>query len=220
VTILESIESGDDGVDGDRYFSNLVEIVAGENANVQFGSLQNLDDDSYTYSLKRGVTDTYATVDWIESNFGSKLTRSDVETELNGDGSESQIVGTFFGTEDQHFDINARVWHQAEHTTADLVTRGVLDDVSPPSTRGSGCRRGRVEHLQLPAREHADAVGRRRGRRVAEADHPQPRHRGVPLRDRDRRTGRRRGPVLPRESNDRPADGPKHARRGLLRARV
>ncbi|MFC7186848.1 Fe-S cluster assembly protein SufD [Halorubrum yunnanense] len=130
VTILESIESGDSEVDGDRYFSNLVEIAAGENANVQFGSLQNLDDDSYTYSLKRGVTDAYATVDWIESNFGSKLTRSDVETELEGDGSESQIVGTFFGTEDQHFDINARIWHRAEHTTADLVTRGVLDDVA------------------------------------------------------------------------------------------
>ena len=130
VTILESIESGDNEVDDDRYFSNLVEIAAGENANVQFGSLQNLDDDSYTYSLKRGVTDAYATIDWIESNFGSKLTRSDVETELNGDGSESQIVGTFFGTDDQHFDLNARVWHQAEHTTADLVTRGVLDDVA------------------------------------------------------------------------------------------
>jgi Fe-S cluster assembly protein SufD len=130
VTILESIESGGADVSGDRYFSNLVEVVAGENSNVQFGSLQNLDDDAYTYSLKRGVTDTYATVDWIESNFGSKLTRSDVETELNGDGSESQIVGTFFGTDDQHFDINARVWHQAEQTTADLVTRGVLDDMA------------------------------------------------------------------------------------------
>ena len=130
VTILESITSGDDGVAGDRYFSNLVEVAAGENANVQFGSLQNLDDETYTYALKRGVTDTYSTIDWIESNFGSKLTRSDVETELNGDGSESQIVGTFFGTEDQHFDINARVWHKAEHTTADLVTRGVLDDVA------------------------------------------------------------------------------------------
>ncbi|GAB3702554.1 SufD family Fe-S cluster assembly protein [Halorubrum pallidum] len=134
VTILEAIESGDEsaaaGTADDRYFSNLVEIVAGENSNVQFGSLQNLDSDTYTYSLKRAVTDTYATVDWIESNFGSKLTRSDVETELNGDGSESQIVGTFFGTDDQHFDINARVWHQAEQTTADLVTRGVLDDVA------------------------------------------------------------------------------------------
>ena len=130
VTILESIESGGADVSGDRYFSNLVEVVAGENSNVQFGSLQNLDSDAYTYSLKRGVTDTYATIDWIESNFGSKLTRSDVETELNGDGSESQIVGTFFGTDDQHFDINARVWHLAEQTTADLVTRGVLDDVA------------------------------------------------------------------------------------------
>ncbi len=130
VTILESIEPGDADVDGNRYFSNLVEVVGGENTHVQFGSLQNLDDDTYTYSLKRGDAGTYATVNWIESNFGSRLTRSDVETELNGDGSESQIVGTFFGNEDQHLDINARVWHQAEHTTADLVTRGVLDDVA------------------------------------------------------------------------------------------
>ncbi|MGQ3328590.1 Fe-S cluster assembly protein SufD [Halorubrum sp. FL23] len=130
VTILESIEPGDGEVDADRYFSNLVEIAAGENASVQFGSLQNLDDETYTYSLKRADVGVYGTVDWIESNFGSKLTRSDVESELNGDGAESQIVGTFFGTEDQHFDINARVWHQAEHTTADLVTRGVLDDVA------------------------------------------------------------------------------------------
>ncbi|MFA9517360.1 Fe-S cluster assembly protein SufD [Halopenitus sp. H-Gu1] len=129
VTILEGIESGE-AVDGDRYFSNLVEIAAGENSYVQYGSLQNLDEDTYTYTLKRGDTDDYSTINWIEGNLGSKLTRSDVETELNGDGSETQIVGAFFGHEDQHFDLNARVWHKAEHTTADLVTRGVLDDVA------------------------------------------------------------------------------------------
>ena len=128
VTILESIESGDAEVDGHRYFSNLVEVVAGENSYVQYGSLQNVDDETYTYTLKRGDADTYASVNWIEGNIGSRLTRSDVETELNGDGPETKIVGAFFGHEDQHFDVNARVWHQAEHTTADLVTRGVLDD--------------------------------------------------------------------------------------------
>ncbi|GAB3418477.1 Fe-S cluster assembly protein SufD [Haloparvum alkalitolerans] len=127
VTILEGIETGD-AVEGERYFSNLVEVAAGENSHVQFGSLQNLDEETYTYALKRGDADTYATVNWIEGNLGSRLTRSDIETDLNGDGSESQIVGAFFGHEDQHFDINARVWHQAENTTADLVTRGVLDD--------------------------------------------------------------------------------------------
>ncbi|ERG96754.1 Fe-S cluster assembly protein SufD [Haloquadratum walsbyi] len=129
VTILESIEPGSESVDADsRYFSNLVEIAAGENSYVQYGSLQTLDDNTYSYSLKRADVSTYGTVNWIEGNLGSRLTRSDVESELNGDSSESQIVGAFFGHEDQHFDVNARVWHKAEHTTADLVTRGVLDD--------------------------------------------------------------------------------------------
>ncbi len=128
-TILESIESGDD-IDGDRFFSNIVEVVAGENSYVQFGSLQNLDQETYHVTLKRAVTDTYANANWIEGNIGSRLTRSDVETKLNGDGSETKIVGAFFGHDDQHLDVNARVWHQAEHTTADLVTRGVLDDVA------------------------------------------------------------------------------------------
>ena len=128
-TILESIESGED-VEGDRYFSNIVEVAAGENSYVQFGSLQNLDEETYHVTLKRAVTETYATANWIEGNIGSRLTRSDVETKLQGDSSETKIVGAFFGHDDQHLDVNARVWHQAEHTTADLVTRGVLDDVA------------------------------------------------------------------------------------------
>jgi len=128
-TILESIESGED-TEGDRFFSNIVEVVAGENSYVQFGSLQNLDQETYHVTLKRAVTDTYATANWIEGNIGSRLTRSDVETKLDGDGSETKVVGAFFGHEDQHLDVNARVWHRAEHTTADLVTRGVLDDVA------------------------------------------------------------------------------------------
>jgi len=53
-----------------------------------------------------------------------------VETRLLGDSSESKIVGAFFGHEDQHFDLASRVWHEAEHTTADLITRGVLDDAA------------------------------------------------------------------------------------------
>ncbi|WP_049985836.1 Fe-S cluster assembly protein SufD [Halobellus rufus] len=130
VTILESIESGE-SVDADaRYFSNLVEIAAGENSYVQYGSLQDLEEDTYSYTLKRADVDTYATVNWIEGNLGSRLTRSDVESELNGDSAETKIVGAFFGHDEQHFDVNARVWHKAENTTADLVTRGVLDDAA------------------------------------------------------------------------------------------
>jgi Fe-S cluster assembly protein SufD len=129
VTILERQSTGDD-VDGSRYYSGLVEVVAGENSNVQYGSLQNLDQETYNFTRKRGHADTYATVSWIEGNIGSRLTKTGVETELLGDGSETKIVGAFFGHDDQHFDLDARVWHRAEHTTADLVTRGVIDDTA------------------------------------------------------------------------------------------
>ncbi|WP_336345146.1 Fe-S cluster assembly protein SufD [Halalkalicoccus ordinarius] len=129
VTILERQSTGED-VDSEegRYYSGLVEINAGENSHVQYGSLQDLSEETYNYTLKHGVTDQYSTINWIEGNLGSRLTKSAVETTLSGEGSESQIVGAFFGHNDQHFDINSRVWHRAEHTTADLVTRGVLDD--------------------------------------------------------------------------------------------
>jgi len=130
VTILERQSTGDTVVDDARYYSGIVEVAAGENSRVQYGSLQNLDEETYHFSLKRGHADAYGTVDWVEGNIGSRLTKSSVETYLQGDGSETKTVGAFFGHEDQHFDVAARVWHEGEHTTADLVTRGVLDDHS------------------------------------------------------------------------------------------
>ncbi|WP_254838188.1 Fe-S cluster assembly protein SufD [Natronomonas marina] len=143
VTILERQETGEDsvaptaqrdeggeaaGMDGDRYYSGITEIVAGENSYVQFGNLQDVDESTYVYSRREAAVDTYGTVNWIECNLGSRLTKSSVESHLDGDSSETKIVGAFYGHDDQHFDVNARVWHNAEHTTADLVTRGVVDD--------------------------------------------------------------------------------------------
>jgi Fe-S cluster assembly protein SufD len=127
VTILERQETGED-LDGSRYYSGLTEIVGGENAYVQYGSLQDLDQTTYNYQLKEAEVDTYGQVDFIDVNIGSRLTKASVETHLNGDSAETKMVGAFYGHDDQHFDIDARVWHNAEHTTADLVTRGVIDD--------------------------------------------------------------------------------------------
>jgi Fe-S cluster assembly protein SufD len=127
VTILERQSTGEES-EGGRYYSGVVEAVAGENASIQYGALQNLSEETYNFQVKRGHAATYGRIDWIEGNIGTRMTKTSVETRLLGDSSESRIVGAFFGHEDQHFDLASRVWHEAEHTTADLVTRGVLDD--------------------------------------------------------------------------------------------
>jgi len=111
-----------------RYYSGLTELVAGENAYVQYGNLQDLSEATYNYQLKKGTAETYGTVDVVDCNVGSRLTKTSVEVELEGDGSETKLVGAFYGHDDQHFDLDSRVWHRGEHTTADLVTRGVIDD--------------------------------------------------------------------------------------------
>jgi len=127
VTILERQDTGE-AVEGARYYSGITELVTGENAYLQYGSMQDLDQETYNYQLKKGVADTYGTCDVIDANVGSRLTKTSVEVTLEGDSSESKLVGAFYGYDDQHFDIDSRVWHRAEHTTADLVTRGVIDD--------------------------------------------------------------------------------------------
>jgi Fe-S cluster assembly protein SufD len=127
VTVVDRRSSGS-GVEESRYFGGTVEIVAAENATVNYGSLQEFDERTYAYTKSQGRADTYAAVNWLEGNLGSQLRKSEVGTTLAGDGSETKTVGAFFGRGDQHFDLDARVWHRAEHTTADLVTRGVVDD--------------------------------------------------------------------------------------------
>jgi Fe-S cluster assembly protein SufD len=143
VTILERQETGEDSVapeaqrsgggetaeiDGNRYYSGIVEVDAGENSFVQYGNLQDLSEETYNYQIKRATADTYATANFIDANVGSRLTKTSVEVSLDGDSAETKIVGAFYGHGDQHFDLDSRVWHVGEHTTADLVTRGVVDD--------------------------------------------------------------------------------------------
>jgi Fe-S cluster assembly protein SufD len=125
--VVDRRSSGGDVADS-RYYGGVVEVSAAENATVNYGSLQEFDDNTYAYTKSEGRADTYAAVNWLEGNLGAKLRKSEVGTTLAGDGSETKTVGAFFGRNEQHFDLDARVWHRAEHTTADLVTRGVVDD--------------------------------------------------------------------------------------------
>ncbi len=128
VTILERQAS--QPADGEQYYSGLVEVAAGPNSSVQYGGLQQLDRSTYNYTCKRGRTANHGRITFIDGNLGSRLTKTEVGVELANEGSEAAIIGAFFGDDDQHFDLDSKVWHQAAHTSADLVMRGVIDDAA------------------------------------------------------------------------------------------
>jgi len=133
VTVAESVEGGGE----EAYFSNVVEVVAGDGAEVNYGALQNLDEDSYQFTSKRGIAGRDAEVNWIDGCFGTELTKSTVSTVIDGEGASTQNYGLFFGTGSQHFDLETWTRHDAPHTTCDMFTRGVLDDRAVSAYEGT-----------------------------------------------------------------------------------
>ncbi|XGI83729.1 Fe-S cluster assembly protein SufD [Halorutilales archaeon Cl-col2-1] len=132
VNVSESIEGGDES-----YFSNIVEVHAGDGAEVNYGAVQDLSEDSYQYTVKRGTAGRDASVNWIDGCFGTALTKSTVSTVIEGEGADTENLGLFFGTGDQHFDVETRTRHDAPNSVCDMFTRGVLDDEAVGAYEGT-----------------------------------------------------------------------------------
>lgn len=133
VTVAESLEGGDE----ETYVSNVVEVVARDGAEVNYGALQNLDVGAYQFTSKRGIAGRDASVNWIDGCFGTALTKSTVSTVIEGEGSDTANYGLFFGTGTQHFDLETWTRHDAPNTTCDMFTRGVLDDRAVSAYEGT-----------------------------------------------------------------------------------
>lgn len=64
----------------------------------------------------------------IGVGLGGGVTKAAVETVLQGPGARSELLGVFFGSDRQHFDIHTLQDHQAERTFSDLLYKAALKD--------------------------------------------------------------------------------------------
>ncbi len=135
VTVIDAVENN--GNHPTKLNSKYVEVFAGSGSVVNFLSLQKCDEQTYTFSAKRAVTDNDAVVNWMDCNFGSNVCLSETTSFLRGSGSSSNIYGLFFGRNAQKFDILAQSVHEGAHTNSDMLTKGVLDDCAKAIYRGA-----------------------------------------------------------------------------------
>jgi Fe-S cluster assembly protein SufD len=71
-----------------------------------------------------------AYLDWIIGSTGSRLTKSYLELELDGQGSTGRMSGFYFTDGTQHLDHDTQQNHNAPHTTSDFLFKGALKDHS------------------------------------------------------------------------------------------
>ena len=125
VTLLEEVDSpnGEPG-----WYGGIVEIQAGQGAQVRHAHLQRLGDAAWNIGAQRVVVGQDATVTTLNAEVGSKVTKVGLDAVMAGRGGTSKLLGLLAAGGDQHIDINAHQALAADHTTSDLLYLSALYD--------------------------------------------------------------------------------------------
>lgn len=127
VTLFEDLKSENQD---ETYVSKIVEIFVGNNSKVNYGNLQTLNKKTFLFTKKRASILRNSSINWLDCCFGSKITTSEITTNLEGEGAETKNYGAFFGDENQQFDLVVNSMHNYPHTNSDIFSKGALSDSS------------------------------------------------------------------------------------------
>jgi Fe-S cluster assembly protein SufD len=108
----------------------VVEIYGGPGSRLRYVGLQEWGAGVTHLSVQRALLDRDAELRSLGVAFGADLSRSEVESVLDGDGSSSEMLGVYFADKSQHFDHRSIQDHLGSRTTSDLLYKGVLRDES------------------------------------------------------------------------------------------
>lgn len=113
--------------DLDRALSNaVVEIYAGPGSKVRYVALQEWGGGVTHLSVQRAVVGRDADVRTLAVAFGASLSRMEAESLLEGDGGSSEMLGVYFGDDDQRFDFRSIQDHVGSNTKSDLLYKGAM----------------------------------------------------------------------------------------------
>ncbi len=113
-----------------------VEVIAANNAKVQYVALQLWGDNVRHIDTQRTIAGRDANLDTLVVNLGGNVARVDLAASLEGPGARSDMLGLYFAQGQQHFDHNTRQDHKVPHATSDLLYKGALYDKSRAVFRG------------------------------------------------------------------------------------
>ncbi len=142
--------------------SAVVELVALENAKLRYTTIQNWSQNIYNLVTKRAHAYKNATVEWIDGNFGSKLTMKYPCIILKEPQAKGQIISIAVAGKNQHQDAGGKIIHAAPNTTSNIISKSICKDGGRSSYRGllavakgaSGCK-SRVQCDALLLDEHS-----------------------------------------------------------------
>jgi Fe-S cluster assembly protein SufB/Fe-S cluster assembly protein SufD len=117
-------------------YLELLNTNVAPNAQLDVTTLQMMDQSSVNFCTRRTDLGQDAKVNWYSGLFGSILSRYQIEYNLNGSGASANDSEVIFGNNEQSFDIQTDVNHEATSTEGRVVEKSILRNKSKSLFKG------------------------------------------------------------------------------------
>ncbi|MBA4453758.1 MAG: Fe-S cluster assembly protein SufD [Nitrosopumilaceae archaeon] len=123
-TIVQELYSGKS--EKQQAYLELFNTNAAPNSHLDVTTLQMMDQSSVNFSTRRTDMGQDAKVNWYSGLFGTELSRYKIDYHLNGSGATANDSEVIFGNNEQSFDIQTDVNHEAPATEGRVVEKSIL----------------------------------------------------------------------------------------------
>ena len=117
-------------------YLELLNTSIGENTKLNFTTMQIMDQSTVNFSTRSTSLAQDAKINWYIGLFGAMLSRYRINYHLNGTGASVNDAEVIFGNNDQSFDLNTIVNHNAQSTEGKVVEKSILKDTSKSLFKG------------------------------------------------------------------------------------
>jgi len=116
--------------------SAVVEIIVKDRGRARYTTIQNWAPNIYNLVTKRAVAHADATMEWIDGNFGSKLTMKYPAVYMIGPRAKGTILSIAVAGKGQHQDAGAKVVHAAPDCTSTIISKSISKHGGKVTYRG------------------------------------------------------------------------------------
>jgi len=116
--------------------SAVVELIALPGAHIRYTTIQNWSNNVYNLVTKRAVAHKDARVEWVDGNFGSKITMKYPCIVLKDSGAKGSIISLAVAGNGQHQDSGGKIIHLAPNTTSNIIAKSISKGGGRSSYRG------------------------------------------------------------------------------------
>ncbi|MCM0582866.1 Fe-S cluster assembly protein SufB [Weissella diestrammenae] len=121
---------------GDALHAAVVEVVVKKDAYCRYTTIQNWSDNVYSLETKRAYAYRNATMEWIDGNFGSKVTMKYPAVYLQESGARGTMLSIAVAGAGIHLDSGARMIHNAPNTSSSIISKSIAHDGGKTDYRG------------------------------------------------------------------------------------